>query len=62
MNYMIIFLGILCWIVALWIFPLAEKRIQNDELNHLTLKGIIMPIILFILGFYLIARELAKIL
>tara|TARA_R110001583_G_scaffold51483_1_gene160691 strand:- start:2129 stop:2317 length:189 start_codon:yes stop_codon:yes gene_type:complete len=62
MNYKFIILGILCWIVALWIFPLAKKRIQNDELNHLTLKGIIMPIILFILGFYLLARELAEIL
>ena len=55
-------LGILSLIVAIWIFPLARKRINEGELNHNTIKGIILPIILFITGLYFIGIEVAKIL
>ncbi|MDT0608052.1 hypothetical protein [Croceitalea rosinachiae] len=62
MNYKFLILGTLGWIVAIWIFPFARKRINEGELNHLTVKGIILPVILFIMGLYFIARELSKIL
>ena len=62
MDYKFIILGVASWIVAFWIYPMALKRLANHEFNHLTIKGVILPILLFILGLYLIARELAKIL
>jgi len=61
-DYKLLTLGILSLIVAVWIFPMARKRINKGELNHITIKGIILPIILFITGLYFIGKELAKIL
>lgn len=62
MDYKLLTLGILSLIVAVWIFPMARKRINKGELNHITLKGIILPIILFVAGLYFIGKELVKIL
>lgn len=61
MNYSSIIMGIICSIVGIFIHPLAKKRLQDDEINHLTLKGYIISFLLVIMGFILVAMELAKI-
>ena len=61
MNYLWLIIGIICCIVGIVIHPMAKKRIQNDEVNHLTLKGYILSFLLVIIGFLLVAKELAKI-
>lgn len=61
MNYFWLIIGIVCCIVGIAIHPMAKKRIQNDEINHLTLKGYILSFVLLITGIIAIVRELAKI-
>lgn len=62
MDYKLLILGILSLIVAIWIFPMAPIRMNKGELDHITIKGSILPIILFITGLYFIGKELAIIL
>jgi len=50
MTYFWLIIGIVCCIVGIVIHPMAKKWIQNDEINHLTLKGYILFYLLLIIG------------
>lgn len=61
MNYFSIIGGLICIIIVALVFPMANNRIKKGELNHLTIKGYLLSILLVCLGIYFIAKELAKI-
>lgn len=61
MNYQYIIGGFFCCLIAILVFPVAKKRIKSGEVNHLTIKGFVVSILLVVFGIYFIARELAKI-
>jgi len=60
MDYKTIILGVACWLVAIWTFPMARKELEKGNITHLNIKGAIVAIILFVIGLYLIGKEISK--
>lgn len=61
MSYHYIIGGIICCVIAILVFPAANKRLKSGEVNHLTIKGYLLSILLVAFGAYFIVREIAKI-
>ncbi len=61
MSYFWLVFGLVGCIIGVLIHPMANKRIRNDEVNHLTVKGYVLSYVLVISGIVLIVRELIKV-
>lgn len=53
--------GIICFLSGIFLFNIAKKRIDSDELNYSTIRGYGVSLLLAISGFVMIALELSKI-
>ena len=54
-------MGIVSCIVGIIVFPLMKREIQKDEIDNITVKGLLGSILLVILGLILLISELSKI-
>ncbi len=61
MSYFWFVMGIVSCIVGIIVFPLMKREIQKDEIDNITVKGLLGSILLVILGLILLISELSKI-
>tara|TARA_R110000868_G_scaffold100848_1_gene277351 strand:- start:842 stop:1081 length:240 start_codon:yes stop_codon:yes gene_type:complete len=61
MDYYSLILGIVIISIGIAINPWAKKGIQEDDSNYFEVKVYILCFVIIILGFIIIAKELAKI-
>ena len=61
MDYYSLILGIVIIFTGIAIYPWAKKGIQEDDFNYFEVKVYILCFVIIILGFIIIAKELAKI-
>lgn len=61
MNYFWFVMGIVSCIVGIIVFPLMRREIQKDEIDHMTIQGLLGSLLLVILGLILLISELSKI-